>query len=366
MSLRYVSVAASLAIVALAAGLIVGPTLMPKYMTSTATVTSTSTYFSTITELLTKYVTLTETTTATEYLTKTELKLITLTREVTRTLTTTATKVKLLTTTHTVTKLLTTTSVTTKTITTTTTVGTLSVTRSFDIFLLDNSTWVRVTVEIPLTYVKEYLGKRVVLYVGKESQQLSSLVAEGAKMPPIYNLAMKLWLLAKKNPEVYASYVLQVIHQMNYNFSKAHVQYGGVQPPITTLIENSGVCIDYAVLFASMMKVANVSSAIVYAKVWSSRYGIEGEPHAMVAVKLPTQPQLPQKYHTYFIERGLPASASVNVEGKIYYLADPTPSYFMYVTEPGGKPEPPTMYYPAFVGEHSWDKVVIEDVYKVS
>jgi len=366
MSFKYTSLAVALLIVGILAGTLAGSNLMPNYVTLTTTKTKVVTTTSSVTKTTTstKYFTVTtkqiETTTKTKTVTETEVK------EVTKTLT--ATKYETRTVTSTVTHTRTVTSVTTatETVTTTTTVKPLSITRSFDIHLIINDTWARVAVEIPQTYIEKYLGRRVAVYVRQEAQVLKKLIEEGASQPPIYNLAMELWMLAGGDPELFTAYALEALHQMNYNFSKAYLEYGGVQPPLTTLIENSGVCMDYVLLYASILKAANVSTAIVFVKVWSSQYNIINQSHAMLAVKLPTQPKLPQEYHLYFIKQGYPSAASLTIEGEIYYLADPTPSVCIYIIEPQGKPQPPARYYPAFVGEYMWDKIEIRKVIKIS
>ncbi|MCD6340930.1 MAG: hypothetical protein J7L51_03165, partial [Desulfurococcales archaeon] len=180
MGFRYGPLAAALLIVGLLAGAFAGSNLVPKYVTVTSTETVTTTSPITTTLTSTRYVTvtntLTETLTEAETVTKTKIKRVTTTLTTTqfRTETLTVTKIN----TVTQTRILTTTSVVTTTVTTTITtkIRPLSITRFFDIHLIVNDTWARVTVEIPLTYIEKYLGRRVVIYVGQEAQVLRKLV----------------------------------------------------------------------------------------------------------------------------------------------------------------------------------------------
>jgi len=355
MSFKHASLAVALLLIGLLVGSLAGPALLPRYVTLTSVKT----------EVLTTTSKITETTTSTKYLLTTKKLVKTVTETVSETLTTTEYSTVTLTSTATQTQTVTSVSTTTSTVTTTATVSMASITRSFDVHLIVNDTWARVTVEIPQTYIQDYLGRRVTVYVGQEARELRELIEEGASQPPIYNLAVKLWMLARGDTELFTAYALQVLHQMNYNFSKAYVEYGGVQPPLTTLIENSGVCMDFVLLYASLLKAVNVSTAIVFVKVWSDQFNIVNQSHAMVAVKLPIQPKLPQEYHAYFIKQGYPSAASLIIEKEVYYLADPTPSVCIYVMETQGKPQPPARYYPAFVGEYMWDKIEIEKTIKI-
>lgn len=257
---------------------------------------------------------------------------------------------------------------TTETIVVTTTVTetpSLSITRSFDIHLVRESMWVRVSVEIPPTLVETYLGCRVSVYVGEEEETYSILVDEAVKQAPIFNLALNLWNLAGGDLELYGAYLLQVVNQMTYNYSKVYIEYGGVQPPITTLIENSGVCGDYALLYASLLKAVNVSFVIIKAKVWSYETNIINGSHVMIGVKLSKPPSLPQQYHNHFLSMGYVGNYSITVDDEVYYIVDPTPPGYTLIEEPKGQLAPPTAYYPAFIGEHIWDKIEIVEIYQV-
>ncbi len=335
-------------IIGLLLGGIAGSTLSPQRAAETVTkfITTTSEYTVTMYSTITKpvYSTITEERTVTTTLYLTETKTATLTMETTTTITNTETII----------------------FTSTATVTAAKpppITRYFDIHLIKDDVWVRVQVEIPSELVESYSGRRIPVYVGEEEETFNRIVSEAIKQAPIFNLAMSLWELANNDLELYGAYALQVIHQMTYNFSKAYGEEYGVQPPLTTLIENSGICVDYALLYAALLKAVNASTVLVGVKVWNYESGVTNAPHMMVGVKLPNPPSLPQQYHNYFLNKGYPGDYSITINSKTYYLADATPPSYVFIEEPEGKMLPPENYYPAFIGEHLWDKIEIVKVY---
>lgn len=300
-----------------------------KTETSTETVTSRETYTTTLTKTLTSTFTPSPVT-----VTTTEIKVESVTETVTNTLTVTE--------------------------------YSSTFTRFFDVYLVREQRWVRVFVEIPPNLVGDYLGYRVPVYAGEEKETYSRLISDAVKQAPIYNLATNLWELAGGDLELYGAYLMQVLHQMTYNYSKAYVEYLGVQPPITTLIENSGVCADYALLYASLLKVVNASFVLVEVKVWDYEANIINGSHLVVGVKLPKPPSLPQEFHSYFlINQGYVGNYSWAVDSETYYIADPTPSGYIFIEEPEGKLIPPTVYYPTFIGEHCWDRIEVVKIFHI-
>ncbi len=248
----------------------------------------------------------------------------------------------------------------TKTETTTTTI-TISgellppTTRCFDLYEFDNGYWVRVCTSIgplPLEVMRP-----IPLYRGEESEILVPLVVNGSEDPSIRDLAEKLWELSGGDVELFAHYALWALYQLSYNKTRSYDYNIGVQYPVYTLYSGSGVCIDYAVLYASILESRNIDTVLILANVTGN--DVANVPHAMVGVRLPAQPKLPFKYHSGF--ENVKLSDSIIVNGVKYYIADPSPPPGVYVFE-NGTLIPPTMVYPAFVGEDIWSEIKIIDI----
>jgi len=241
----------------------------------------------------------------------------------------------------------------TKTLTTTITVsgGLLPpTTHCFYLYEFSSGYWVRVCTSVgplPLDAMRP-----LPLYRGEESRVLIPLVVNGSKDPSIRDLAGKLWELSGGDEELFAHYALWALYQLSYNKTRSYDYNIGVQNPVYTLYSGSGVCIDFAVLYASILKAENIEAVIILANVTGD--GVVNTPHAMVGVKLSSPPKLPLKYHSGF--GNVKLSDSIVVNGEAYYIADPSPPPGVYVFE-NGTLVPPTMVYPAFVGEDLWDEI---------
>ncbi len=250
----------------------------------------------------------------------------------------------------------------TKTMTTTITIsGELlpPTTRCFDLYEFSSGYWVKTCTSIgplPLDVMRP-----MPLYRGEESRVLVPLIINGSKDPNIRDLAEKLWELSGGNVELFAHYTLWALYQLSYNKTRSYDYNIGVQYPIYTLYSGSGVCIDYAVLYASILKTENVEIVIILANVTGD--GIVNTPHAMVGVKLSSPPKLPLKYHDKF--GNVKLSDSIVVNGETYYIADPSPPPGVYVFE-NNTLVPPTMVYPAFVGEDVWYEIKLIDVISIN
>ncbi len=329
---------------------------LPKSSSHTTTVTET--VVSTV--LTPTTISVPVTTTVTREIESTKTTILVTTTTVREIETTTSTTTMERTVTKTVVSPTTVTKTVTKTVTTTNTV-TISgellppTTQCFDLYVFNNGYWVKVCTSIgplPLDVMRP-----IPLYRGEESRVLAPLVVNGSKDPAIRDLAGKLWELSGGDVELFAHYALWALYQLSYNKTRSYDYNIGVQYPVYTLYSGSGVCIDYAVLYASILEAENVETVIILANVTGD--GVTNMPHAMVGVKLPSPPKLPLKYHDRFGDVKLTDSIIVN--GETYYIADPSPPPGVYVFE-NNTLVPPTMVYPAFVGEDVWDSIELIDV----
>jgi len=96
-------------------------------------------------------------------------------------------------------------------------------------------------------------------------------------------IANDLWGLANGDPELYAVFVLQLLHQMVYR-KATYAKY-----PVETLVEWSGDCDNLAVLAASILEAKGVDTVLVMVKT-------EEGYHVMLGIHLPFEPKLPGKY----------------------------------------------------------------------
>ncbi len=200
------------------------------------------------------------------------------------------------------------------------------------------------------------------MYKGRVRETLLRLVDEGASSPVIRDLAYKLWDLAGGDLELFLHYAAWALYQLSYNESKARLLEGSVQHPVYTLYAGSGVCVDYTVLYSSMLKALGISHVIVLANVTGQ--GVVDAPHTLIGVAIPGGVKLPFKYHGYFGEQGYKLNASIEYNGETYYLVDPTPSPAVFI-ESACELSPPQTVYPAFAGEIVWDKVVVREIIEV-
>ena len=229
--------------------------------------------------------------------------------------------------------------------------------RSFSLYLFDTGRLTSFTVEINITDP----GQTLIDYQGAGT--VKAVVYDAARTETIRFIAEVLKSLSHGDDELYANYAIQITRQMRYFYNSSYDDK--VQHPLYTLYLGSGVCIDYALLYASILKAGGLQVAVVIVKTelsieitWGSSSILFGG-HAMVAVRLPHPPRLPSQYHPWAGACGLPLSANITIEGETWYLAEPTPSY-----------EPLNLLrleniYPTLVGEHNWNRLEVEDIIKL-
>ncbi len=342
--------------------LILLPTVYPGLPLPTSTVISTKTFTETVTSVRVYSVTSTLTRVVPTTVTVRET-VVPPTRTVTETLTSvvertvTYTSVATSTVTHTAT--LTVTRTETKTVVAGKGVLPPS-TRCFDLYLFGEGYWVKVCTSI--AGLNTSIARPVPLYEGRVKETLLRLVNEGASSPVIRDLAYKLWDLSRGDVELFLHYAAWALYQLSYNETKARLLEGSVQYPVYTLYAGSGVCVDYTVLYSSLLKAVGVSHIIVLANVTGQ--GVSNMPHTLIGVRLPSGVKLPFKYHSYFGDRGYRLNASIEYGGEVYYLVDPTPSPAIFI-ENACELSPPQTVYPAFAGEVVWDKIVIGEIIEV-
>ncbi len=230
--------------------------------------------------------------------------------------------------------------------------------RCFYLYSFEDTIWVKVCTSVGP--ISTSAMRPIPLYRGKEAEILVPLVVNGSEEPSIRDLADKLWELSGGNVELFAHYALWALYQLSYNKTRTYGYNIGVQYPVYTLYSGSGVCIDYAVLYASILKAKGLDVVLILANVTGD--GVVNAPHAMVGVELGSPPQLPLKYHRVF--NNVKLSDSIVHDGKSYYIADPSPPPGVYVYD-NGTLVPPTIVYPAFVGEDIWEKIDLIEVIPV-
>ncbi len=347
--------------------LVLLPVMYPGLSLPLPTSTVTSTVFSTRTVTSVSMYTVTSTLTRTVSTTVTVREtIVPETKTVTETLTSVVERTRTVTSTSVVTSTIvyTTTFTATRTETKTIIVGEGVLppsTRCFDLYLLDEGYWVRVCTSI--AGLNTSIAKPIPLYRSRVVETILSLVDEGASSPAIRDLAYKLWDLAGGDVELFLHYAAWSLYQLSYNETKARLLEGLVQHPVYTLYAGSGVCVDYTILYSSLLKAVGISHVIVLANVTGQ--GVVDMPHTLIGVELSSGVKLPFKYHGYFGEHGYKLNASIEYNGRTYYLVDPTPSPVVFI-ENACRLTPPQSIYPAFAGEIVWDKVVVRKVIEVS
>lgn len=232
--------------------------------------------------------------------------------------------------------------------------------RCFDLYVFEEGYWVRVCTSI--VGLNTSIAKPLPLYRGSEEATIEMLVDEGAREPAIRDLASKLWELAGGDVELFTHYVAWSLYQLTYNETRATLSGGSIQHPIYTLYSGSGICIDYAVLYSSILKAIGVDHIVILANVTGQ--GLVNVPHVLVGVKIPSGVKLPYKYHGFLVDRDYRLNASIEYNGETYYLVDPTPSPVLFVEDTCSL-SPPTIVYPAFVGEIPWDEIRVIKIVEV-
>lgn len=200
-----------------------------------------------------------------------------------------------------------------------------------------------------------------IVYAESSKQTIfQSTIDHAIQHPSIQKIAVSLILRSKGDPELYANYALQITHQMMYNMTKMIDPSRRVQHPVYTLYLSSGICIDYTLLYAAILRAGGLKVAILLVDVYSEDRGPSS--HAMVAVKLPKPPEMPWKIHYPLYKRQLNYSYPVLEIGVDWYIAEPTPS----VPPPSQSEIPSILLFPAFVGEHNWKNIKIKEIYIIS
>ena len=194
------------------------------------------------------------------------------------------------------------------------------------------------------------------LYKGLWKDTIKDIIIKGSNEPEIITLAKWLRKIAGSNDEKFANLAMQVTRFMYYDNIRSAEDFVPTKLPLQTLAEESGICEDYALLYASILRAGGIKVAYISALVNYTKDGIINEKHALVGVPLPVV-TAPYKYHSWW--NGT-KSYSFTYNGTKYYVADVTPteeSFYSkaFVTDI-------KKYASTFVGEISWDGIKIEDV----
>jgi len=206
-----------------------------------------------------------------------------------------------------------------------------------------------------------YSDKDRYLYENRYKEIITKMVLSYAEDHHIRELVRIIREISGDDDELFANLALQVTKFMTYY--DANVSY--IKNPAQLLAERTGVCVEFSLLYASILKAGGLKVAIIDAKVTNVERGVYNGSHMMVGVALPRL-TAPFRYHRYFRENyGWPLDANVVVNGVRYFLAEPTSHQELGVHNARNScilPDQIKNFYPSFVGEHTWDEVTLQEV----